>query len=45
MGGVYREKMLDSGVFNYIEKYMRSTGGAKDGLYVYQFGLNSNKRE
>tara|TARA_B110000438_G_scaffold303369_1_gene364534 strand:- start:6991 stop:8625 length:1635 start_codon:yes stop_codon:yes gene_type:complete len=45
MGGVYREKMLDSGIFNYIEKYMRSTGGAKDGLYVYQFGLNSNKRE
>mgnify|MGYP001315641125 FL=1 len=45
MGGVYREKMLDSGVYNYIEKYMRSTGGAKDGLYVYQFGLNSNKRE
>ena len=45
MGGVYREKMLDSGIFNYIKKYMRSTGGAKDGLYVYQFGLNSNKRE
>ena len=45
MGGVYREKVLDSGIFNYIEKYMRSTGGAKDGLYMYQFGLNSNKRE
>jgi len=45
MGGVYREKVLDSGIFNYIEKYMRSTGGAKDGLYMYQFGLNSNKNE
>tara|TARA_B100001093_G_C26837903_1_gene1019186 strand:+ start:1141 stop:2775 length:1635 start_codon:yes stop_codon:yes gene_type:complete len=45
MGGVYREKVMDSGIFNYIEKYMRSTGGAKDGLYMYQFGLNSNKRE
>ena len=45
MGGVYREKVLDSGIFNYIEKYMRSTGGAKDGLYMYQFGLNSNKKE
>ena len=45
MGGVYREKVLDSGIFNYIEKYNRSTGGAKDGLYMYQFGLNSNKRE
>ena len=45
MGGVYREKVLDSGIFNYIEKYNRSTGGAKDGLYMYQFGLNSNKKE
>ena len=45
MGGVYREKVMDSGIFNYIEKYMRSTGAAKDGLYMYQFGLNSNKRE
>ena len=45
MVGVYREMVLDSGIFNYIEKYMRSTGGAKDGLYMYQFGLNSNKKE
>lgn len=44
MGGVYRENLLDSGVYNYIEKYVRSVGGAKDGLYCYNFGLNSEKK-
>ena len=45
MDGVYREKILDSGVFNYIEKWMRTSGNAKNGLYCYNFCLNSNKRE
>ena len=44
MDGVYRETVLPSGVFEYMEKYMRSTGGAKDGLYLYNFCLDSNKR-
>jgi hypothetical protein len=44
MGGVYRENVLDSGIYNYVEKYMRTTGSAKDGLYCYNFCLNSNKR-
>ena len=44
MGGVYRENVLDSGIYNYVEKYMRTTGCAKDGLYCYNFCLNSNKR-
>lgn len=44
MGGVYREKLLDAGVYNYIEKYMRSVGGAKDGLYCYNFCLNSERK-
>ena len=44
MGGVYRENVLDSGIYNYVEKYMRTTGNAKDGLYCYNFCLNSNKR-
>jgi hypothetical protein len=44
MDGVYREKVLPSGVYEYMEKYMRTTGGAKDGLYVYNFCLDSNKR-
>jgi hypothetical protein len=45
LGGVYRESVFDSGIYNYIEKYNATTGNAKDGLYCYSFGLNSNKRE
>ena len=44
MDGVYREKVLDAGVYHYIEKYMRTTGGSKDGLYCYNFCLDSNRR-
>ena len=44
MDGVYREKLLDAGVFQYMEKYMRTTGGSKDGLYCYNFCLDSNRR-
>ncbi len=44
MDGVYREKLLDAGVFEYMEKYMRTTGGSKDGLYCYNFCLDSNRR-
>ena len=44
MDGVYRETVLPSGVYEYMEKYMRTSGGAKDGLYMYNFGLDSNKR-
>jgi len=44
MDGVYRETVLPSGVFEYMEKYMRSTGGGKDGLYLYNFCLDSNRR-
>ena len=44
MDGVYRESVLPSGVYEYMEKYMRSSGGAKDGLYLYNFCLDSNRR-
>ena len=44
MGGVYRENVMDSGIYNYVEKYVRTTGGARDGLYCYNFCLNSNKK-
>ena len=37
MDGVYREKLLDAGVYQYMEKYMRTTGGSKDGIYCYNF--------
>ena len=44
MDGVYREKILDAGVYQYLEKYMRTSGGSKDGLYCYNFCLDSNRR-
>ena len=45
MDGVYRETVLKAGVYQYAEKWMRTTGDAKDGLYCYNFCLNSNRRE
>ena len=45
LGGVYRENIFDSGIYNYIEKYNKTTGNAKDGLYCYSFGLNNNRKE
>ena len=45
MDGVYRETVLKAGVYQFVEKYMRTTGDAKDGLYCYNFCLNSNRRE
>ena len=43
--GTYRENIMKAGVFNYIEKYIRTDGCAEDGLYVYNFSINSNKNE
>ena len=40
--GKYRENILDSGIYNYIEKYNNTTGGAKDGIYIYSFATNTN---
>jgi len=45
MDGIYREKILASEIYQYMEKYMRTTGDAKDGLYCYNFCLNSSRRE
>jgi hypothetical protein len=42
-GGEYRENTLDSGVYEFIEKWYRSTGNSKDGLYLYNFCINSNR--
>lgn len=41
LDGSYRENMQPYGVFNYIEKYMRTSGDAPDGLYVYNFCIHS----
>jgi len=45
LDGSYRENILPSGVYNYIEKYIRTSGFAPAGLYCYNFCLNSNNAE
>ena len=42
LDGQYRENMLPVGVFDYIEKYTRTTGNAPSGLYCYNFCLNTS---
>ena len=39
--GKYRETDLDAGVYNYISKYKMSNGDSKNGLYSYNFTLNT----
>jgi len=43
--GDYRENVLEAGVYNYVEKYVRTKGNAKDGLYCYNFCLNTDPFE
>jgi len=45
LNGEYRENTLTSGIFNYIEKYVRTQGCAQEGLYCYNFCLNTNPFE
>lgn len=45
LDGKYREDLLESGVYNYVEKYIRTQGGAKDGLYCYNFCLSTDPFE
>ena len=42
LNGSYRENTLESGIYNYVEKYIRTTGSAPFGLYIYNFGMDSN---
>jgi hypothetical protein len=42
LDGKYRENELKSGVLEYVEKYTRTAGNAPDGLYCYNFGLNTS---
>lgn len=39
--GEYRENIQPSGIFNYVEKYVRTPGAAPFGLYCYNFSMNS----
>ena len=42
LNGSYRENLLPSGVYNYVEKYIRTMGSAPFGLYIYNFGLDAD---
>ncbi len=39
LDGKYRENNMDSGIYNYIEKYTRTNGNAPNGLYNYSFAI------
>ena len=42
LDGEYRENILTHGIYEYVEKYTRTKGNAQDGLYCYNFCLNTN---
>ena len=44
MDGVYRETVMDAGVFNFVEKYNKTAGNTKDGLYFYSFATDGIRR-
>ena len=43
--GEYRENILTRGVYEYIEKYTRTAGSASEGLFCYNFCLNTSPFE
>jgi hypothetical protein len=45
LNGEYRENVMTRGVYDYIEKYVRTNGSAPDGLYCYNFALHSSPFE
>jgi hypothetical protein len=42
LDGKYRENTMDAGIYNYVEKYIRTSGNAPDGLYCYNFALHTD---
>ena len=42
LDGQYRENTLPAGVYNYVEKYVRTAGFAPPGLYCYNFCLDTD---
>jgi hypothetical protein len=42
LDGQYRENILPAGVYNFVEKYVRTAGYAPPGLYCYNFCLNTD---
>ena len=43
LDGKYRENLQPYGVYDYVEKYSHTPGNAKDGLYCYNFCLDTNQ--
>ena len=44
-GPDYREISLPRGIYDYVEKYTRTSGFADEGIYCYNFCLNTNPYE
>ena len=42
LDGNYRENLQPAGVYNYVEKYTRTSGNAPDGLYCYNFCFHTS---
>ena len=42
LDGKYRENVMPAGIYELIEKYVRTPGNAGDGLYCYNFCLNTD---
>jgi hypothetical protein len=45
LNGDYRENLMTRGVYDYVEKYTRTAGAAKEGLYCYNYCLNTSPFE
>lgn len=43
--GEYRENIMGRGIYDFIEKYTRTPGNATEGLYCYNFCLNTSPFE
>jgi hypothetical protein len=43
--GDYKENVMVRGIYDYVEKYTRTQGNAQDGLYCYNFCLNTSPFE
>jgi len=42
LDGSYRENVQPATIYNFIEKYLRTGGNAPDGLYCYNFCMNTS---
>lgn len=42
LDGKYRENTFDAGVYEYVEKYVRTPSNGPDGLYCYNFCINTD---